>query len=292
MKFDYKTLDKLIEENGLEECKEYLYESARSSIQLSLLGEETYEKIGNSRIVGYPDLPRDMEWPRTEDGERMTFIAQLNLKDIKPLDKEDLLPETGILYFFMGLDEPAYNIEHKVIYVENTVELAKRELDEASILEETYGKFVSYRLSARETIQLPTYAYMNNEKISEDDDLYDGYGNMELELFDKDESYIGHLYGYPEEQHDDCELEAALMIVAGEEYSYKEEEIDKLVQHFNGDKEKAQQEINEMVMLLEVDSSDPVGFCWWDCGVIHFFIRREDLLNRKFDNTYLSLYSS
>lgn len=292
MKFDHKKLDKLIAKNGLDECKQYIYDNARSIIQLSLLGEETYGNIGNSRIVGYPDLPTGMEWPETEDGERMTFIAQLNLKDIKPLDREGLLPEAGILYFFMGLDEPSYNIEHKVIYVENTAELAKREIDEVSVLEETYGEFVSYRLSAKEIIQLPTYAYMNNEQISGDDTLYDRYSNMESELFDRDESYIGHLYGYPEGQHDDCELEAALMIVAAEEYGYKEEEIDKLVQHFSGDKKKAQQEIDDMIMLLEVDSSDAVGFCWWDCGVIHFFIRREDLVNRKFDNTYLSLYSS
>lgn len=45
-------------------------------------------------------------------------------------------------------------------------------------------------------------------------------------------------------------------------------------------------------MLLEITSNEEVGFQWWDCGDIHFFIRKEDLLNRRFDKTYLSLYSS
>ena len=67
---------------------------------------------------------------------------------------------------------------------------------------------------------------------------------------------------------------------------------DRDVDFLNGDEEKAEAEINDIVMLLEIDSNSKVGFSWWDCGVIHFFIRKEDLKNRNFDKTYLSLYSS
>ncbi|ETT74182.1 hypothetical protein C174_19446 [Bacillus mycoides FSL H7-687] len=32
-----------------------------------------------------------------------------------------------------------------------------------------------------------------------------------------------------------------------------------------------------MQMLLELETDDDVGFCWWDAGVLHFFIRKDDL---------------
>ena len=67
---------------------------------------------------------------------------------------------------------------------------------------------------------------------------------------------------------------------------------DKLVAFFGGDEQKTDEEIKNIIMLLEIQSSSEVGFQWWDCGVIHFFIRKEDLENKQFDRTYLSLYSS
>lgn len=87
-------------------------------------------------------------------------------------------------------------------------------------------------------------------------------------------------------------MEAALKIVANHKYSYSNKDKEKLIAALNGDERKADAEINDMVMLLEIDSNSKVGFSWWDCGVIHFFIRKEDLKNRNFDKTYLSLYSS
>lgn len=50
--------------------------------------------------------------------------------------------------------------------------------------------------------------------------------------------------------------------------------------------------MHDMVMLLEIDPNDKIVFSWWDSGLIHFFIRKEDLKNKNFNNTYLSLYSS
>lgn len=54
----------------------------------------------------------------------------------------------------------------------------------------------------------------------------------------------------------------------------------------------AEQEIKDMVMLLEIESDDKIGFSCWNSGLIHFLIRKEDLKNKNFDNTYLSLSSS
>ncbi|MCE5173667.1 DUF1963 domain-containing protein [Paenibacillus profundus] len=47
----------------------------------------------------------------------MTLLLQLNLKDLAKHDESSLLPTSGMLYFFVGIDEPAYHIEHRVFYL-------------------------------------------------------------------------------------------------------------------------------------------------------------------------------
>jgi uncharacterized protein YwqG len=51
--------------------------------------------IGDSKIGGEPDLPPGAAWP-----EGMTFLAQINLADAAPHDKDELLPKKGRLWFF------------------------------------------------------------------------------------------------------------------------------------------------------------------------------------------------
>ena len=66
---------------------------------------------GCSKMWGCPDLPDTLSFPEVavdDDGELvddpMTFICQIKLEDIAPLDPENLLPHTGMLYFFAAMD--------------------------------------------------------------------------------------------------------------------------------------------------------------------------------------------
>ena len=61
-----------------------------------------------SKIGGKPDVPKDFKWPVYEGKDfedirkerPLSFIIQINLKDVAPYDKEELLPKQGILSFF------------------------------------------------------------------------------------------------------------------------------------------------------------------------------------------------
>ena len=44
-------------------------------------------------------------------------LAQPQLRDVATHDATASLPLDGMLYFFIGVDEPAYNIEHRVLYL-------------------------------------------------------------------------------------------------------------------------------------------------------------------------------
>jgi len=45
----------------------------------------------------------------------------------------------------------------------------------------------------------------------------------------------------------------------------------------------------DWVLLLQVDTDDDAGMMWGDCGLIYFWIRREDLARRDFSNVWMIL---
>ena len=62
---------------------------------------------GASKLFGNPDVWDGFEWPYIEEnGEKydLTFMCQINCTDSDVFDKDELLPKTGILYFFYDLD--------------------------------------------------------------------------------------------------------------------------------------------------------------------------------------------
>ncbi|KAG2388517.1 hypothetical protein C9374_000681 [Naegleria lovaniensis] len=63
--------------------------------------------IGESKIGGYPDLPRHFEWPKDSHGKEWPFICQLNVQQLEYLDLTNrVIPKGGgMLYFFTPFDE-------------------------------------------------------------------------------------------------------------------------------------------------------------------------------------------
>ena len=67
--------------------------------------------LGTSKIGGKPHLPKHFEWCYYEgedydgnwENRPLTFLMQINCEEIKSLDKDDVLPEKGFLYFFYEL---------------------------------------------------------------------------------------------------------------------------------------------------------------------------------------------
>ncbi len=285
-------LEQIVCEHQLEHIMDYLNESVRQGIRLSKKEIETYKEICLSRIGGDPDLPASVEWPVDLEGTSMTFLAQLRLSELTHHDVAALLPVKGILYFFVGVDEPAYGIEHKVIYLsEDKLQEAKRyPSPEVTAIE---GEFTGYRLSGRSTMEIPNYGYVDYDIVEDDEHDYDQYEELCFELNEGDSSNLAVMFGYPSTQHGDCEYEAALHLLTGKKYDYSmDSALKQITDHFKGDSDRAKQEVQDTLVLLALDSDQDVGFCWWDAGELQFYIRKEDLLAGNFANTYCSLYSS
>lgn len=93
--------------------KEYIENFARQYAKNAVFLKLTDKKAEplQTKIGGKPDLPPDFEWYYYEgedfngvtENRPLSFIAQINCAEIKPYDKDDLLPDTGMLYFFYEL---------------------------------------------------------------------------------------------------------------------------------------------------------------------------------------------
>lgn len=285
-------LEDSIKEHDFTHATEYIMQNTRQGIRMMKSKKEDYHTACVSRVGGDPDLPESIVWPQTKDGTPMTFLAQLHLEELHEHDEASLLPLSGMLYFFVGIDEPAYNIEHQVLFVQkDQLEgAARRSSPQNTTLEQ---EFTGYQLQAKSSLEPPNYAYVDYDLIENEEYGYEEYEDLSFTIRDSQRNDVIQIFGYPEGQHDDAEYEASLMLLTSERYGYsKEEALKRISKELEGGEEAALQEIQDTLMLLELDSDDDVGFMWWDAGVIHFFIRKEDLLAGNFDRTYCSLYSS
>lgn len=88
-----------------------LPEIVKNAIACSRTDAGDCDRLGISKIGGKPHLPQDFVWPyfkgENYDGEvadrPLSFVAQINLAEAAPYDKDRVLPHTGMLYFFMNL---------------------------------------------------------------------------------------------------------------------------------------------------------------------------------------------
>lgn len=98
------------DDNGLEGILE---ECFQNSICLKIAGS-TSCSLCATRFGGVPDIPADFIWPEYgAEGEKIPlhFLLQINCADLAALDKDDLLPKSGLLSFFYETEEQPWGFE-------------------------------------------------------------------------------------------------------------------------------------------------------------------------------------
>ena len=84
-----------------------------SAIRLKVKKAEGKYDLGVSKFLGNPVLPE--KWINAFD-DTTIFLLQIRLEDIKDLDKDNLLPHTGYLYFFLDISNSEYSLKPIVKY--------------------------------------------------------------------------------------------------------------------------------------------------------------------------------
>lgn len=106
-----ETIHALIEESGLLRIADELEQLLEPSIRLHAhAAREDDIAIGVSKIGGTPDLPVGAAWPEWNDVP-MSFLAQIQLHDIAPLDTQGFLPHDGLLSFFCDAEDSVTGLD-------------------------------------------------------------------------------------------------------------------------------------------------------------------------------------
>ena len=85
--------------------------------------KKTEIKIGDSKIGGFPHLPKSFDYPQ-EENFYYEFVCQINLSEIENADINNF-PKKGILYFFIYDDFGCGNVKNKTFILD----VAKNELE-------------------------------------------------------------------------------------------------------------------------------------------------------------------
>lgn len=253
-----------------------------------------------TKIGGKPDLPPDFEWyyykgtdynDDVRANRPLSFMAQINCAEIKKYDRDNLLPEKGMLYFFYELMtmEWGFSPDHKgcarVFYYDGDLSNLKStelpdDLDEECIIPEIAVEFQTFR-------DIPDYCetcLLDDFEIpdDEDDEFDELYNEKRYEDFPDDLRM--KLLGYADIMQDVMQYQC--------EYVSRGYDIGEGFPEMSETEEAdIRNHLQDWILLFQMDTieTENFEFMFGDCGIIYFWIRKDDLKNRNFDNIQLIL---
>ena len=286
-----------LEKSGLAHFFDMLQPLVRNTVRLyQKKVEEDEIAIGQTKIGGRPDLPKEITWVtetntvetkkrkylffHTKKQEVVTkplsFIAQINLSETSQYDAEKLLPESGLLYFFYSAEQDSWGFDYrdknsfKVIYWDGNFDELQR-TDFPKDLPE-YACYNACSVEIKSEYSLPC-----------EHDVYENFTDEESDMFlgnVYDDGNVNKLLGYSDNIQGEMELTCELVtngLYCGDSSGY------------NDPKRKLlEPNAKNWRLLLQIDSNEENDMMWGDCGRLYFWIKKDDLLNRNFDKSWFN----
>ena len=299
---DIKEFKTKLETNGLGKYFDKFQPLLRNTVRL--YQKETNENdiaIGQTKIGGKPDLPNELSWltetnivetkekkfyifntKRTESITKpLSFIAQINLSETSPFEKENLLPKAGHLYFFYSAEQEAWGFDYKdknkfkVIYWNGNLSELRR-ADFPKDMPE-YSNYKSCSVEIKSEISLPSYGHK----------IYEDFADEEDDIFWEEvynDGNLNKLLGYSDNIQNEMELECELVtngLYCGDSSGYN-----------NPRAKELEPNAKNWMLLLQIDSNEENEMMWGDVGRLYFWIKKDDMLNKNFDKSWFSLQCS
>ncbi len=281
--------------------KDMLEVSKRNAILINYSEDENKEKLpkGSSKIGGKPDLPKDFQWfyfkgedyKNRVENRPLSFLMQINCEEVHKYDKESLLPEKGMLYFFYELLSMSWGFSPqdrgsaKVFYYDGEIEDLvsadfPKDMEKDCIIPESKIDFENMN-----DYPIDFFDYYDPDDSDEDMDRKEKEFAKELDELGY-KSDTTKLLGHPEFIQGDCweECEGVSrknIYYGSAPIKYGSDEVKKSI------KENAKDWIL-LMQMSELEIGD-YGLYFGDSGKIYFNIRKEDLKNKNFDNVWLIL---
>lgn len=272
---------KIFKDHNLSRIWEHLQTKIKNGIQiLPSKVNENEINIGQSKLGGCPDLPKDIDWFKFNE-KSMSFIAQINLEEASKFDLDNKLPKEGILYFFYDSKQEAWGFDpkdkkgSKVYYYKGEYSKLERKAKPTDL--EEYSHFESCKLTFSSIASIPEFEN-DSLDLELNDEESDRYYDLIEEEFDGE---IHKLLGHADIIQNRMELECELVtngLYCGNSDGYnnlRAKELGKNVDLWN--------------LLLQVDSNGESKMMWGDSGRLYFWIKDQDLKDEKFENAWVIL---
>ena len=214
-----------------------------------------------------------------------SFIAQVSFGDIATTQRQGLeLPENGALYFFYDVlsggwgSDPTDSIGFRLIYVPDIEQATRAQSPEFSDEVPTFEEKFVQPIGRLEHCPSQGLHFEALTLSDEDRGTYEEFDYRVPETNDRS----GHkIMGWPHIIQNPMEEECALVtsgIYCGDAKGYNSPEAERILA-----------QPNEWTLLLQIDSDDAVGMEWGDSGIMYLWIKKSDLRNRNFEDTWLIL---
>lgn len=250
--------------------------------------------VGASKFGGRPDVPADFIWPVFETDTReddqvkkrpLAFLAQFDCAQLAPLDPEGLLPKEGLLSFFYELESQRWGYDPKdagcarVFWFEGPLAPAEfpAELEEDFRLPEMAAQLSGATDAPDFQDACPALEYpwtANDYRI---------FDQARRELGMDYPANRSQLLGWPDIIQNNMTLQCELInrgyYLGGSWEKIPLEERSAL----------RTPSVRDWQLLFQLDTVENGDFelMFGDCGRIYFYIRREDLAQRRFDRVWL-----
>lgn len=250
--------------------------------------------VGSSKFGGRPDVPADFVWPTFETAtydddtvraRPLAFLAQFNCAQPAPLDREGLLPKTGLLSFFYELDSQRWGFDPKDKDCARVYWFEGEALSPAAWPQDLGEEFRLPQLAARleQGTSAPDWAdvcpALEHDWTAQELRPYDV---VRREIAPYPEN-CSKLLGWPDIIQNnmtlECELVSRGYYLGGAWDQIPQQERDGL----------RTPSVRDWQLLFQLDTVEDGDFelMFGDCGRIYFYIRREDLAQRRFDRVWL-----
>ena len=281
----------------MTDFKKELQKTSRNSIRLNI-GGSVEHTVGATKFGGKPDVPKGFEWCYYEGEDYMegvvkprplSFLAQFDLAEISRYDTEGLLPKTGLLSFFYECESARWGYDPKdkgcarVFFFEDTSGLEPAGFPD-DLAEDM--RFPEFKISASSERSFQSYADFLVQRDPRSD-WWEKFESAQKSLNIEEPGESSKLLGWADiiqgNMTRECELVASRGYYLGDGW-------DDVTPR---DRQEAEQWANrDWLLLFQLDSVLDDGnfeLIFGDGGRIYFYIRREDLEARNFDNVWLIL---
>jgi uncharacterized protein YwqG len=241
---------------------------------------------GKSKLGGLPDLPTPELWPRGNDGHHLNFLAQINFRSTVALPNTPAFPERGVLFFFYDIEtspwghDPDEASQWRVLYVEDERTCGKCAPPEEIEYDDPLS---SQRISPRVSKSFPSHVEAQDCGLDVREDEAKAYYQVLHAVTGNPDRPVHQMLGWPGEIQPGGAMQLCCQVASNgfhceSSRDYLRPEVSQIADGWK-----------DWQLLLQLDSDDKSDMMWHDVGRLYFWIREQDLRERKFGSTWVML---